>query len=128
MKKRSKLTAKLIETLQPKDTNPNGSIFGGIIMSIMDKAAGVVSGGYAKTSVVTAAADNIVFYTPILIGEVVVATATIVSVGRASMKVEVVVDVENLIDDTVRRGASGVFTMVSVDEDGKPQPAPPLAQ
>lgn len=128
MKKRSKLTAKLIETLHPKDTNPNGSIFGGIIMSIMDKAAGVVSGGYAKTSVVTAAANDIVFHTPIHVGEVVVATATIVSVGRTSMKVEIVVDIENLIDDTVRRGASGVYTMVSVDAEGKPLPVPPLTK
>ena len=47
--------AELIETLLPKDTNGYGNIFGGVIMSIMDKTAGVACWRYARKRVVTPA-------------------------------------------------------------------------
>ena len=114
----------LIETLLPRDTNPDGNIFGGIIMSIMDKAAGVAAWGYAKTRVATACAERITFHTPILVGEVVKATATVVYTGRTSIDLEVVVEVENLFTETTRLGASGIFTMVALDEKGLPVQVP----
>ncbi len=114
----------LIETLHPKDTNPDGQIFGGVIMSIMDKSAGVAAWSYAKQRVVTASAERITFHSPILVGEVVKSTATVVYTGRTSMDVEVVVEVENLIAETSRLGAIGVFTMVALNEEGRPAPVP----
>ena len=117
----------LIETLHPKDTNPDGQIFGGVIMSIMDKTAGVAGWSYSKKRVVTASAERITFHSPILVGEVVKSTATVVYTGRTSMDVEVVVEVENLIADTSRLGASGVFTMVALNDEGRPAPIPQWA-
>ena len=117
--------AELIETLLPKDTNGYGNIFGGVIMSIMDKTAGVVCWRYSKKRVVTACAQRITFHTAINMGEVVYSRATIIYVGRCSMEVEVEVEVENVIDGTTRRGASGMFTMVAVDENWHPAPVPP---
>jgi acyl-CoA thioesterase YciA len=114
----------LIETLHPKDTNPDGQIFGGVIMSIMDKTAGVAGWGYAKKRVVTASAERITFHSPVLVGEVVKSTATVVYTGRTSMDVEVVVEVENLIAETSRLGASGIFTMVALNDEGRPVPIP----
>jgi len=116
--------AELIETLLPKDTNGYGNIFGGVIMSIMDKTAGVACWRYSKKRVVTACAQRISFHTPINMGEVVYSRATIIHVGRCSMEVEVEVEVENVIEGTKRRGASGVFTMVAVDENWRPAPVP----
>jgi acyl-CoA hydrolase len=116
--------AELIETLLPKDTNCYGNIFGGVIMSIMDKTAGVVCWRYSRKRVVTACAERITFHTPINMGEVVYSRATIIHVGRSSMAVEVEVEVENVIDGTLRRGASGLFTMVAVDGDSNPSPIP----
>jgi acyl-CoA hydrolase len=116
--------AELIETLLPKDTNSYGNIFGGVIMSIMDKTAGVVCWRYSKMRVVTACAQRITFHTAINVGEVVYSRATIIHVGRSSMEVEIEVDVENVIDGITRRGASGLFTMVAVGEDRKPAPIP----
>ncbi len=115
----------LIETLLPKDTNSYGNIFGGVIMSMMDKTAGVVCWRYAKQRVLTACAENITFHTPIETGELVTSTAEIVHVGRCSMQVEVVVDVENVMTGSTRRGASGIFTMVAVDESWRPAAVPP---
>ena len=117
--------AMLIETLLPKDTNGYGNIFGGVIMSIMDKTAGVACWRYSKKRVVTACAQRISFHAPINMGEVVYSRATIIHVGRCSMEVEVEVEVENVIEGTKRRGASGMFTMVAVDENWRPTPVPP---
>src|SRR5690242_6618706 len=115
----------LIETLLPKDTNGYGNIFGGVIMSIMDKTAGVTCWRYARKRVVTATAQRICFHAPIDVGEVVYSRATIIHVGRASMTVEVEVEVENPMEGTKRRGASGLFTMVAVDDNWRPSAVPP---
>ncbi|UFS69282.1 acyl-CoA thioesterase [Geomonas sp. RF6] len=115
----------LIETLLPKDTNGYGNIFGGVIMSIMDKTAGVACWRYAKKRVVTACAERITFHTPITVGEVVYSRATIIHVGRTSMTVEVEVEVENVEKGTTRRGASGLFTMVAMDDEWQPSSVPP---
>ena len=114
----------LIETLLPKDTNSYGNIFGGVIMSIMDKTAGVACWRYAKQRVLTACAERITFHTPIETGEVVMSSAEIIHVGRTSMEVEVLVDVENLITGDIRRAASGFFTMVAVDDEWHPTAVP----
>ncbi|WP_129126910.1 acyl-CoA thioesterase [Geomonas oryzae] len=116
--------AELIETLLPKDTNSYGNIFGGVIMSIMDKTAGVVCWRYARKRVVTACAQRISFHTPINVGEVIYSRATIVHVGRSSMEVEVEVEAENVTDGERRLAASGIFTMVAVDENWHPSPVP----
>uniref|UniRef100_C6E378 Thioesterase superfamily protein n=1 Tax=Geobacter sp. (strain M21) TaxID=443144 RepID=C6E378_GEOSM len=116
--------AELIETLLPKDTNSYGNIFGGVIMSIMDKTAGVVCWRYARKRVVTACAHRIDFHTPINVGEVVYSRATIIHVGRSSMEVELEVEVENVTDGSTRRAASGLFTMVAVDENWHTSPVP----
>lgn len=116
--------AELIETLLPKDTNAYGNIFGGVIMSIMDKTAGVVCWRYARKRVVTACAQRISFHRPINVGEVVYSRATIIHVGTSSMEVEVEVEAENVIDGTKHLAASGSFTMVAVDENWHPSPVP----
>ena len=116
--------AELIETLLPKDTNSYGNIFGGVIMSIMDKTAGVACWRYSRKRVVTACAQRISFHTPINMGEVVYSRATIIHVGRSSMEVEVEVEVEDVFEGSKRRAASGIFTMVAVDESGHASPVP----
>jgi uncharacterized protein (TIGR00369 family) len=117
-------TAQLIETLLPKDTNAAGKIFGGVIMSIMDKTAAVACWRYAQKRVVTACAERISFLAPINVGDVIYCRATIVHVGRSSMTVELEVDAENMIESTLHKAASGLFTMVALDDDGKPAEVP----
>lgn len=114
----------LIETLLPKDTNASGHIFGGVVMSLMDKAAAVASWRYSKQRVVTAGAEEITFVTPIHVGEVVRANATVIYTGRTSMDVEVIVEAENIFEESSRLAATGLFIMVAVDDQGKPTPIP----
>lgn len=114
----------LVETLLPKDTNAAGHIFGGVVMSLMDKAAAVAALRYAKKRVVTASAEEINFVNPIYVGEVVRAKAKVVYTGRTSMDVEVIVETENIFKESSRLAATGLFVMVAVDDQGKPVPIP----
>ena len=116
--------AELIETLLPKDTNGYGNIFGGVIMSIMDKTAGVACWRYSKNRVVTACAQRITFHTPINMGEVVYSRASIVYVGRCSMEVEVEVFDEDPDTGIRRRCCDGFLTFVSLGKDNRPAPVP----
>src|SRR5271165_2907674 len=73
----------------PADTNPNGDIFGGWIMSLMDLAAGVAAGTRAKGRVATAAVSNLSFLQPVKVGDVVCVYTEIAKTGRTSMTVGV---------------------------------------
>ena len=115
----------LIETLLPQDTNPAGSIFGGVLMSLMDKAAAITAWRYARREVVTAGAEEIAFIRPVRVGEVVKVEAKVVCTGRTSIDMEVVVEAENVFTGESREAARGYFTMVALDKEGKPVEVPP---
>ena len=115
----------LIETLLPKDTNPAGSIFGGVLMSLMDKAAAVTAWRYARSQVVTAGAEEIAFLRPVRVGEVVKVAAEIVYTGRTSMDLEVLVVAEDVLSGRCYEAARGCFTMVALDDAGRPTEVPP---
>ena len=110
----------------PKDTNPAGDIFGGWLMSQMDLAAGVLGMARAQGRVATVAVDGMSFHQPVLVGDTVGCWGTFVHVGRTSFKIRV--------ETWVRRGrpraplkvTEGVFTMVALDDHGRPRPVPPL--
>ncbi|WP_298266477.1 acyl-CoA thioesterase [Geobacter sp.] len=115
----------LIETLMPKDTNPGGSIFGGVLMSLMDKAAVIAAWRYARREVVTAGAEEISFIRPVRVGEVVKVCARVVNTGRTSIDLDVVVEAEDVQAGASAVAARGFFTMVSLDREGKPTEVPP---
>jgi len=108
----------------PKDTNPAGDIFGGWLMSQMDLAAGVLGMARAQGRVATVAVDGMSFHQPVLVGDTVGCWGTLVHVGRTSFKIR--------IETWVRRGrprapikvTEGVFTMVALDDQGRPRPVP----
>jgi len=115
----------LIETLLPQDTNPAGSIFGGVLMSLMDKAAAITAWRYARCEVVTAGAEEIAFIRPVRLGEVVKVEARVICTGRTSIDMAVVVETENVFTGESREAARGFFTMVALDGSGKPAEVPP---
>jgi uncharacterized protein (TIGR00369 family) len=117
----------LIETLLPQDTNPAGHIFGGVIMSLMDKAAAITAWRYVRGEVVTAGADEIAFIRPVRVGEVVKVAARVVNTGRTSIDMEVAVETENVFTGECALAAKGFFTMVALDDRGRPAEVPPWA-
>lgn len=116
----------LIVRLLPKDTNPQGYIFGGVIMSWMDQAAGVAAQRHCGQRVVTASADEMIFLSPISVGDVLILKTKLVYTGKTSMDIEVAVEIENIFENIKLIGATAFFTMVAVDENNKPIPVKPM--
>ncbi len=104
----------------PKDTNPNGDIFGGWLMSQMDLGSGILASKTAKTRVVTAALDGMSFLQPVRVGDTVACYARVESIGRTSMKIPVEVWVQRYMRTEQLLVTQAVFTYVAIDQAGKP--------
>ncbi|MBV8084836.1 MAG: acyl-CoA thioesterase [Chloroflexi bacterium] len=117
-------TSRLMEVL---DSNLQGNVHGGVIMRMVDEAAGIVAIKHAQQPVVTAAVERFDFVAPAYIGDVVTIDCELERVGRTSMQVAVVVTAEYLVTREVREVARSRVVYVAIDEHGKPSPVPPLA-
>jgi acyl-CoA hydrolase len=115
----------MLESVFPTDTNPRGRLFGGTLVAWMDKAAGYAAMRQARNVVVTAAIEGIDFRVPVEQGHLVELVATVVSVGRTSLRVRVDVFREDAISETRSLCTTGHFTLVSVDHEGRPAAVPP---
>jgi acyl-CoA thioesterase YciA len=106
----------------PKDTNPNGDIFGGWLMAQMDLGSGILASKTAKTRVVTVAVEGMSFLHPVRVGDTVACYAWVEKIGRTSMIIPVEVWVQRYMQTEQTRVTHGVFTYVAVDNEGKPVP------
>lgn len=116
----------MAEVMTPDKANFKGHVHGGHLMQLLDKVAYACAARYAGRYVVTLSVDGILFKQPIYVGELVIFYASINSVGTSSMEVGVKVVAENLMTKAQRHTNTCYFTMVAVDEMGKPTPVPPL--
>jgi acyl-CoA thioesterase YciA len=117
--------APLLRTIaMPADANPNGDIFGGWLMGLMDLAAGNAAGRRARGRVATVAVDAIVFHSPVLVGDEVSIYGRIVAVGRSSMKIEIEAWRRERADDAANLVTEAVFTFVAIDAARRPRPVP----
>jgi len=107
--------------MQPDQANPAGNVHGGEIMKLMDNAAYVVAQRHARTNVVTARVDELIFHQPIYVGNLVTCHAFISFVNRSSMEVVVMVEVEDLFSESPGKCAlTAYFTMVALNVGGRP--------
>jgi len=106
-------------TLLPKDTNANGTIFGGIILSYIDLAAAVEVGKNTAQRAVTKAFKEVIFKSPVRTGEVVSFYTSTKRIGKTSITVQV--DVEIVREGQEIRVTEAEVTYVCIDEQGKPQ-------
>ena len=113
----------VIQTIaMPKDTNPNGDIFGGWLTSQMDLGSGILAAKTAQARVVTVAMEGMSFLQPVRVGDTVRCYARVEKIGRTSMTIPVEVWVTRYMTGEELRVTHGVFTLVAVDESGKPIP------
>lgn len=110
----SKVISKYI--VMPQHSNPNGVMFGGVLMGWIDMAAAMVAEKHSGKDVVTVHVDQISFTSPILVGEHVIISAQISSTGRSSMKITVAVESENVKTKTVKKTTTANLTFVAIDE------------
>ena len=123
---RASLT-QISDLTSPINANINGSVFGGVILAIVDKAAAVCAMRHAEKPCVTVAMERVEFLVPIYIGDYIIAEAHINFAGKSSMEVGVEVYAENLSSGTRRHTNSCLVTMVAVGPDGRPTAIPPLS-
>src|SRR5262245_8486671 len=113
----------VIQTIaMPQDTNPNGDIFGGWVTSQMDLGSGILAAKTAQARVVTAAMEGMSFLQPVRVGDTVRCYAHVEKIGRTSMTIPVEVWVTRYMTGEELKVTHGVFTLVAVDESGKPIP------
>lgn len=116
----------MAQMMIPLDANPAGNVHGGVVVKIIDEAAGVVAARHARTNVVTASIDRMDFHHPIFVGDLLFFKASLNFVGRTSMEIGVRVEAENLLTGEVRHAASAYLTFVAVGAEGRPAEVPPL--
>lgn len=108
----------------PADTNPNGDIFGGWLMSQMDLAAGNVASRRSRGRAATVAVEAMSFLSPVAVGDEVSLFGTIVKVGRTSLRIEVEAWRRARASEQTTKVTEAVFTFVAIDESGRPRQIP----
>ena len=108
------------ELMMPHHANNLGHVFGGVMLSMMDKTAAVAAFRHCRLNVVTASIDRVDFREPIHVGDLVVMKASVNFVGRTSMEVGVRVEAEELLTGRRRHTNSCYLTFVAVDRNGRP--------
>ncbi|MDO5622888.1 MAG: acyl-CoA thioesterase [Paracoccus sp. (in: a-proteobacteria)] len=116
----------LTEMILPDQANHYGTLFGGRGLSLMTRAAFVAASRHARRKVVLAACHEARFDAPVPMGSLFVLSASVTSVGRSSMKVRVSGTCERPEQGSSSPVAQATFTMVAVDDDGRPVPVSAL--
>lgn len=112
-----------IRTLaMPADTNPNGDIFGGWVVSQMDLAGMPIAQRYALHRVTTIAIDKMVFLAPVRVGDFICCYGELLRIGTTSIAVQVQTWAVSSRDTQRRQVTEGIFTYVAIDRNGRPEP------
>jgi acyl-CoA hydrolase len=114
------------ELMMPQHANVMGNVFGGVILSLIDRAAAVAAIRHARRPCVTVSVDKVDFREPIRVSELVTAMARVNFTGRTSMEVGVKVMAENVLTGERRHTNSCYLTFVALDDRGEPMEVPPL--
>ena len=112
--------------MTPDMANFAGNVHGGTILKLLDQVAYACASRYAGRYVVTLSVDQVIFRQPIHVGELVTFLASVNYTGTTSLEVGIKVITEHIQAHLVRHANSCYFTMVAVDEAGKPTAVPPL--
>ena len=104
----------------PQHANNLGHVFGGVILSMLDRVAAVAAIRHARQNCVTVSVDRVDFREPIRLGDLVVMRASVNYVGRTSMEVGVRVEAENLMTGERRHTNSCYVTFVAIDKNHRP--------
>ena len=112
--------------MSPDMANFSGNVHGGAILRLLDQVAYACASRYSRRYVVTLSVDQVTFLQPIHVGELVSFLASVNHTGKSSMEIGIKVVAENIRSQVVRHVNSCFFSMVAVDDAGKPTPVPPF--
>nr|MBF0681968.1 acyl-CoA thioesterase [Pseudomonas sp.] len=112
--------------MTPDKANFSGNVHGGTLLKYLDEVAYACASRYAGHYVVTLSVDQVTFRQPVHVGELVTFLASVNFVGNTSMEIGIKVVTEDIRLKTVRHTNSCFFTMVALDESGRPVAVPEL--
>ena len=105
----------------PSDTNANGDIFGGWLLSQMDLGGGIVAKAHSSSGRAgTVSIDSMSFINSVKVGDLVSCYASLISHGKTSMKIKIEAWTYSYLTQESKQVTQGVFTYVAIDESGKP--------
>lgn len=109
----------------PSDTNGNGDIFGGWVMSQVDLAGSVLCARLARGRIATVAVNEFIFKQPVRVGDLLSFYSSVLRVGRTSMTVQVEVFAERIRSQgQYVKVTEARLTYVAIDDQGKPREVP----
>tara|TARA_A100001234_G_C12368352_1_gene277059 strand:+ start:170 stop:541 length:372 start_codon:yes stop_codon:yes gene_type:complete len=120
MEKKNEPTLRVVP--MPSDSNSNGDIFGGWIMSQVDIAGAIPVVQLVNGRVATVAVNSFVFKQPVFIGDLVSFYATIKKIGTTSVTVNVEVFAQRKARMEIVKVTDANLTYVNIDKNGKPKP------
>ncbi len=115
----------------PADTNANGDIFGGWVMSQMDMGGAILAKEIAEGRVVTVRVDGMTFLKPVAVGDVVSCYARCIKIGNSSITINVEVWIKKVSSEPIGQRyctTEAVFIYVAIDDQGKPRQLPDSAR
>ena len=118
--------AVISELMMPQHANIMGNVFGGVLLSLVDRVAAVAAIRHARRPCVTVSVDKVNFREAIRVGELVTALARVNYTGRTSMEIGVKVIAENVLTGERRHTNSCYLTYVALDDAGQPMEVPPI--
>jgi acyl-CoA thioesterase YciA len=111
----------------PSDTNPNGDIFGGWLLSQMDLAGGTIAARASLGRIATVRVEGMTFLAPVSVGDEVSIYAKLLSVGRTSMKIDITAWRRHRAEAESVKVTEGLFIYVAIDEHKQSRPLPETA-
>lgn len=112
-----------LQTLaMPKDTNSNGDVFGGWLMSQMDLAGAIMAREVARGRITTVAVGSMAFLRPVPVGSTVSCYGEVLEIGRSSIKILVEVWVRHYEREGQHKVTEGEFVYVAIDNAGRTRP------
>jgi len=126
-RKVSDSTVDMTEIVLPEDSNSHGTVFGGRVLSLIDKCAGVSAMRHCRRAVLTVSMDSVQFKSLVRIGTILLLKGRINAAFTSSMELEVVVHAEDPYTGDRKLTTRAFVTMVAIDGDGHPVKVPTLA-
>lgn len=112
--------------MTPDLANFSGKVHGGALLNLLDRVAFSCASRFSGRYAVTLSVDQVTFKEPIHVGELVTFLASVNHAGRTSMEIGIRVEAEDIRKGTRRHTNSCYFTMVAVDDEGRPAAVPAL--
>lgn len=113
--------------MTPDKANFSGKVHGGAMLKLLDEVAYACASRYSGSYCVTLSVDRVVFKSAVNVGDLVTFLATVNYTGKTSMEVGVKVVAEDIKARNCRHTNTCYFTMVALDDEGRPAAVPPLA-